>query len=117
MTTNTSTFSFQEETIFQTSLDSRTTMRIAKSGPSVARVYFVDSHNTHQEVPIPFDLSIYDDTNHVIVSKIYSTEIFALHWGDNYTIKYNNEVIFKLVTQKKWSITSSSNREIVTITK
>lgn len=113
MTTNTSTFSFQEEeTILQTSLDSTTTMRIAKSGPSIARVYFVDSH-THREVPIPIDLTIYDDTNHVIVSKLYSTESFVLHWGDNYTIEYDNEVIMEFVTQRQWTVTSPATREIV----
>lgn len=112
MTTSTSTFSFQEETILQTSLNSTTNMRIAKVGPAIARVYFVDSH-THREVPIPIDLSIYDDTNHVIVSKLYSTESFALHCGDNYTIEYANEVIMEFVTQRQWSVTSPNARVIV----
>ena len=115
MTTNTSTFSFQEETILQTSLDSTTNIRIAKVGPAIARVYFVDSR-THKEVPIPSDLVIHDDTNHVIVSKLHSTESFALHWGDNYTIEYDNELIFEFVTQRQWTVTSPATRETIRTT-
>lgn len=116
MTTNTSTFSFQEQTIIQTSVDGTIYMRITQMGPSIARVYFVNSYE-YKEVPVPIGLTIYDDTNHVNVSKLQSREFFALHWGDNYTIKYKNEVLFEFVTQRKWSVTSPSNREIVTISK
>lgn len=107
MTTTISTFSFQEKTFLQTSLDDVMYMRIAPTGPSVARVYFVHS-NTHDEVPIPSGITIYDNTNQCKVVKLYSTESFALYWGDNYTIKYNDVTVYELVTQRQWSVTATT---------
>jgi len=113
MSTNASIFSFQEETILLTLLEGVIHMRMIPTGPSIARVYFINS-TTQNEVPVPPNFTIYDNTNQCKVCKLYLTESFALYWGDNYTITYDNEVILQLVTQRQWSVTTPTKRDMVT---
>lgn len=112
MANNTLSFSFHEETLIQTPLNDTINMRIVKTGPAIARVYFVDSR-THRDLPIPEDFTIYDDTNDVIVSNLYSTDSFALYWGDNYTIEYNRDIVLVLATHRQWNVAFPREREVI----
>lgn len=112
MANNALTFSFQEETLIQSPLSDTINMRIAKIGPAIARVYFVDPR-THRELPIPDNFTIYDDSNSAVVPNLYSTDSFALYWGDNYTIEYDQDVILVLVTHRQWNVEFPPERQVI----
>lgn len=107
MMTMRGSFSFGHDNKFEITLDDGVILRVERVGCGIARVYFVDE-DSFSEVPIPEGLVIYDMNNSVAVTPPASTvQFFVLSWTDNYSIRFNGEVIAELVSQRQWSLRGS----------
>lgn len=106
-------FSFKNENITQITLEDGVILQIAKLGPAVARVYFVDE--TQVEIPIPAHFLICDLSNGVGVNPIPGLNFFVLAWGDSYHILYRDQTVLSLRTQRQWSLAGPADRPIQAI--
>ena len=89
------------------------TMSIKKTSDSIAIIFFT-CNIENDKVNTPEGLSVHDNTNNKYLNK-FTKQYFTLCWTDNYTIRYNNEIILEMVSKHGWDLNIPVNREIIII--
>jgi hypothetical protein len=94
-------YSFENPSIRQTKICDGVWLRLGKTGcKSLARIYFVDE--MQREIKIPDKISVIDDTANSVLNPLGET--FALCYTDNYSVKYDGELIFSVKILHQWVI-------------
>ncbi|KAJ3195322.1 hypothetical protein HK101_000512 [Irineochytrium annulatum] len=95
-------FSFKKDNLRFAALPGGLNLRLELAGPAIARLYVVDGGAA--EVPFPAGLSVFDNTNHVIVNPIVGTQFYILAWTDSYVVRLNGGDILALDSQRQWAL-------------
>jgi hypothetical protein len=105
-------YNFENPYIRQIKICDGVWLRLGETGcKSIARIYFVDEMQT--EIKIPDKILVIDDTANNVLNPLGET--FALCYTDNYSVKYDGQLIFSVKIQRQWAITGPIGMVMETI--